>query len=199
MRITHKGSARAIGAMVLLAWFCASPVWADSDSIIWQRADGPWGGAVRALAIDPQKANIVYAGTTCGVYRSNDSGGHWTQVGAQEISCQDIRALAIDLADPQIVYAAGQRRSLSQQRRRRSVDPYRSRPDRAGRLRASPRPVVAGRVVRCGAKEASGQASITGSIGLRMRRHFAATSSGPWPWTPPIRDAYMREPTKACT
>jgi len=107
MSILRRWSVRASGLIILLAWFWTSPVLAESDSIVWRRADGPWGGAIRALAIDPQKPNIVYAGTTCGVYQSNDSGGNWTQVGAGEISCQEIRSLAIDPADPQIVYAVG--------------------------------------------------------------------------------------------
>ena len=108
MRITHRWSVRAAGLIVLMAWFWSTPAWAGSDSIVWRRAAGPWGGAIRALAIDPQKPNIVYAGTTCGVYRSNDSGANWAQVGKDEISCQDIKALTIDPADTQIVYAAGQ-------------------------------------------------------------------------------------------
>jgi photosystem II stability/assembly factor-like uncharacterized protein len=107
MSIVRRWSARAGGLIILLVCLWSSPVRADSGSIVWRRADGPWGGTVRALAIDPQKPHIVYAGTTCGVYQSNDSGRNWARVGDGEISCQDIRLLAIDPTDPKIIYAAG--------------------------------------------------------------------------------------------
>src|SRR3984893_16072775 len=36
--------------------------------------------AVRALAVHPQKPEIVYAGTQSGAYRSADRGEHWEKV-----------------------------------------------------------------------------------------------------------------------
>ncbi len=107
MSNARRWSTRAGYLVILLAWFWSSPVWAESGSVVWRRADGPWGGTVRALAIDPQRPNIVYAGTSCGVYQSDDSGRNWAQVGNGEIACQDIKLLAVDSADPRIIYAVG--------------------------------------------------------------------------------------------
>jgi len=107
MSVLRRWLACAGGLFILLASFWCPPARADGGSVVWQRADGPWGGAVRALAIDPQRPSTLYAGTTCGVYQSNDSGNSWSQVGDGEISCQDITLLAIDPANPKILYAVG--------------------------------------------------------------------------------------------
>ena len=48
----------------------------------WQRIERglPAEPAVRALAVHPQKPEIVYAGTQSGAYRSEDHGKHWEKV-----------------------------------------------------------------------------------------------------------------------
>src|SRR5579862_7340135 len=48
----------------------------------WQAIENglPEKPAVRALAVHPQKPEIVYAGTQSGVYRSGDHGDHWEKV-----------------------------------------------------------------------------------------------------------------------
>jgi photosystem II stability/assembly factor-like uncharacterized protein len=48
----------------------------------WQRIERglPEQPAVRALAVHPQKPEIVYAGTQSGAYRSEDHGKHWEKV-----------------------------------------------------------------------------------------------------------------------
>ena len=40
----------------------------------------PEAPAVRALAVHPLHAEIVYAGTQAGPYRSDDHGAHWEKV-----------------------------------------------------------------------------------------------------------------------
>ena len=42
----------------------------------WRRIGSPFSGEsqVRALAVDPQSPNVVYAGSNDGIYRSEDSG-----------------------------------------------------------------------------------------------------------------------------
>jgi hypothetical protein len=49
-------------------------VWAD-DYIA--KSIGPYGGAVYALAIDPQTPNVIYAGTA-GVFKTTSGGSNWT-------------------------------------------------------------------------------------------------------------------------
>ena len=48
----------------------------------WERCSSglPEAPAVRALAVHPQKPEIVYAGTQSGPYRSADRGEHWEKV-----------------------------------------------------------------------------------------------------------------------
>src|SRR5216684_4079299 len=48
----------------------------------WQALERglPETPAVRALAVHPQKPEIVYAGTQSGAYRSADRGEHWEKV-----------------------------------------------------------------------------------------------------------------------
>src|SRR5438105_1975446 len=41
-------------------------------------SNGPEGGDVRALAIDPQTPTTLYAGTLNGVFKSTDGGASWT-------------------------------------------------------------------------------------------------------------------------
>jgi hypothetical protein len=49
---------------------------ASAQSGAWV-TNGPNGGSVSALAVDPGQPAIVYAGTGSGVFRSDGSGGTW--------------------------------------------------------------------------------------------------------------------------
>src|ERR1700687_2675729 len=82
---------------------------------IWRSSDGgdTWlrvrhglysESAVRALAVYPSDARIIYCGADSGVYRSEDSGEHWERLDSpmNEIP---IWALAIDPVDPNIIFA----------------------------------------------------------------------------------------------
>ncbi len=44
----------------------------------WTLTAGPTGGSVKAVLVDPADAQVVYAGTVGGVYRSDDGGLSWT-------------------------------------------------------------------------------------------------------------------------
>jgi len=74
---------------------------------------GPEGGTTYALAIDPHDHSVVYAGTNGGVFKSIDSGAHWSPVNAglpMPGSAYDnggpyIRSLAIDPLNTSTVYA----------------------------------------------------------------------------------------------
>ena len=62
------------------------------------------GLEVNALAIDPAQRHVIYAGVRGGgLYRSEDSGGDWQQLGVGVLS-DKIRALALDPANPEIIY-----------------------------------------------------------------------------------------------
>jgi len=59
---------------------------------------------VRALAIDPQAPNTLYAATNGGVYKSTDGGAGWSAVNAG-LADLSIVTLAIDPRNPASVYA----------------------------------------------------------------------------------------------
>ena len=82
-------------------------IWRSSDGgATWLRVrHGLYSeSAVRALAVHPSDARIMYCGADSGVYRSEDSGEHWERLDSpmNEIP---IWALAIDPVDPNIIFA----------------------------------------------------------------------------------------------
>jgi photosystem II stability/assembly factor-like uncharacterized protein len=72
----------------------------------WSAVEALRDQSIFSLAQSPSQANMIFAGTLEGVYRSTDSGGTWTLIsppGSHEI--HEVESLAIDPADPDIVYA----------------------------------------------------------------------------------------------
>jgi len=87
-----------------------SPPCASVDNLdlaegnIW-RSIGPYGGSIRAIAMNPENPNIVYIATYgAGIYRSSDGGNSWhpASTGLENTS---ITALIIDPASPETLYA----------------------------------------------------------------------------------------------
>jgi photosystem II stability/assembly factor-like uncharacterized protein len=72
----------------------------------WNAVEALRGQSIFSLAQSPSQANMIFAGTLEGVYRSADSGLSWTLIsppGSHEI--HEVESLAIDPKDPDIVYA----------------------------------------------------------------------------------------------
>ncbi|MEM7588106.1 MAG: YCF48-related protein, partial [Acidobacteriota bacterium] len=69
-------------------------------------SNGPYGGPVRALAIDPQTPSILYAGTGAGAFRSIDSGATWSPARNGLPPDTTVRHLAIDPQTPNTLYAS---------------------------------------------------------------------------------------------
>ncbi|MBI2818422.1 MAG: transcriptional regulator, partial [Acidobacteria bacterium] len=69
---------------------------------------GPFGGDARSLAADPSDPNRMFLGTATGqVYFTDDAGRQWTRLAGLEVpSNWIVDHLAIDAAQPQVVYAA---------------------------------------------------------------------------------------------
>lgn len=59
---------------------------------------------VNTLVIDPQQTDIIYAGTTKGLFQSLNGGETWTRIGTT-MPDQYISSLAIDRNDSRILYA----------------------------------------------------------------------------------------------
>ncbi len=77
---------------------------AEAGLDVWT-SNGPFGGKINALVIDPQSPSTLYVGTPVGVFKSTDGGGQWMAVN-QGLSDLDIQALAIDPQTPATLYAA---------------------------------------------------------------------------------------------
>src|SRR2546425_19117 len=78
---------------------------AEAGVNVWT-TNGPEGGSISALAVDPQTPTTLYAGTTsAGVFKSIDGGTHWRAVNAG-LGATTVRALAIDPQTPTALYAA---------------------------------------------------------------------------------------------
>src|SRR2546430_5114528 len=78
---------------------------AEAGVNVWT-TNGPEGGSISALAVDPQTPTSLYAGTTsAGVFKSIDGGTHWRAVNAG-LGATSVRALAIDPQTPTALYAA---------------------------------------------------------------------------------------------
>ena len=81
-------------------------VFKSSDGgVSWTELVGVAGQAVRALAMAPSNPQVLVAGSLDGVFRSEDSGGHWRRIsplGHPEL--RNLESVAIDPRDPQIIY-----------------------------------------------------------------------------------------------
>ena len=62
---------------------------------------------VRALAVDPARAETVFAGTDAGLFRSEDAGQRWQSVGGSPATAA-IASLAFDPTQPGVLYAGTQ-------------------------------------------------------------------------------------------
>jgi photosystem II stability/assembly factor-like uncharacterized protein len=66
---------------------------------------GPNGGDVAMVAVAPSAPGVLYAATSGGVFQSTDRGANWTALD-RTIGRRDVRAVAVDPHDPDVVYAA---------------------------------------------------------------------------------------------
>jgi photosystem II stability/assembly factor-like uncharacterized protein len=60
---------------------------------------------VNGIVVDPTNSDVVYAGTTDGLYKSTDQAEHWTKVGGS-IQHAYISAIQLDPTNPSILYMA---------------------------------------------------------------------------------------------
>ena len=72
----------------------------------WSRIRDPFPGEsqVRALTVDPQNPNVVYAGSNNGIYRSEDSGGNWVKLDSP-MAGLNIWSIAVDPSDSDTIFA----------------------------------------------------------------------------------------------
>ncbi len=46
----------------------------------WVQTNGPFGGIIHTIEIDPDQPNVIYAGGAGGVFKSTDSGTTWSNM-----------------------------------------------------------------------------------------------------------------------
>src|SRR2546426_3782826 len=101
---------RFVSLGVLLgALLVTSSMTAEGGINSWTSTNGPGGGSIGTLAIDPVTPSTLYAGAySGGVFKSTDGGGSWTAV---NIGLTDfyVRTLAIDPQTPATLYAGTDR------------------------------------------------------------------------------------------
>ena len=100
LKILHVWTSTALTCAVLVL---AGAHTAQAGINVWT-SNGPEGGNVSALAIDPLTPGTLYAGTNSGVFKSTDAGSSWS---AASMGLQGTRvvALAIDPMTPRTLYA----------------------------------------------------------------------------------------------
>ena len=83
------------------------PVVSPTPSQLTWRDLGPGDAIVDALAINPDKPSMLYAGTTDSIYKSLDGGETWRQIYSYDANESEfIKTLVINLFDTHIMYAA---------------------------------------------------------------------------------------------
>ena len=91
-----------IGLLTLLIASQPGPVSAGTG--VWT-SNGPEGGKIYDLAIDPATPGTLYAGTTGGgVFKSTNGGAAWSELN-NGLTNTAVQALAIDPATPGTLYA----------------------------------------------------------------------------------------------
>ena len=110
MRRTSTGAGVGrLGRLAAMAWVVVlvavgSAGVAAAGANRWT-TNGPDGGGVFALAVDPGTPTTVYVGTDdSGVFKSIDAGGSWSAANTG-LTFLGVRALALDPATPTTVYA----------------------------------------------------------------------------------------------
>jgi hypothetical protein len=101
MRRVRDSRAAVLLPLVILVGL-VTPAFPVSAGVNVWTTNGPEGGNVWALAIDPSKPATLYAGTNGGVFKSADSGRTWRSVLTGLIN---VSALAIDPSAPATLYA----------------------------------------------------------------------------------------------
>ena len=95
---------RILPVMIAVAVLGSATVRAAANE--WTRL-GPYGGDVRALAIDPQNSSTVYvASQGAGIFKSTDGGASWSSANSG-LTTTYFDVLAIDPQNPSTLYAGG--------------------------------------------------------------------------------------------
>ena len=76
----------------------------------WVQTNGPPGGLINAVELDPAHPDTVFAGGMGGVYRSDNGGALWTRLSESLPPSTEVQALFINPGKPQVMYAFVQKK-----------------------------------------------------------------------------------------
>jgi photosystem II stability/assembly factor-like uncharacterized protein len=97
-----SGLIRVAASIATVAFACATtPVQAGINT--WT-TNGPYGGLVTVVAIDPQTPANLYAAGISGIFKSSNGGASWARA-SNGINAPSVDAIAIDPATPTTLYA----------------------------------------------------------------------------------------------
>jgi ligand-binding sensor domain-containing protein len=74
-----------------------------NEGASWQEITGKISGIIYDVAVDPVSPKRVYAGTSYGFFKSQNSGSAW-----KKIASFDVRCIEINSASPNEIYAGGE-------------------------------------------------------------------------------------------
>ncbi|MHA2356641.1 MAG: hypothetical protein ACXADC_15800 [Candidatus Thorarchaeota archaeon] len=76
----------------------------------WEQTNGPYGGLINCIEIDPTNSSVMYAaGGGRAIYKSFNGGTSWTEVGLlPSTSSLQIQELELSQTNPQVLYALTQ-------------------------------------------------------------------------------------------
>jgi photosystem II stability/assembly factor-like uncharacterized protein len=95
---------RRLLPLLILAGLASRASTVSAGVGVWT-SNGPYGGDIMALAIDPVNPATLYAGVYgSGVFKSTNAAGTWANTGLPDLY---VRTLAISPSNPAILYAAG--------------------------------------------------------------------------------------------
>jgi photosystem II stability/assembly factor-like uncharacterized protein len=100
LRTTTLQNVVLISLLVLMSTSRARSVSAGTN--VWT-SNGPEGGSISTLAINPATPTTLYAGTDGGVFKSTNDGGTWSAANTG-LANTYIQALAIDPTTPTTLY-----------------------------------------------------------------------------------------------
>jgi len=79
---------------ILYAAACPYVYKSENGGVSWERrTNGLSYSCLRTVTVDPLNPSSVYVGGDNGVHQSNDGGSFWSQVGADSLGYQDVKAL----------------------------------------------------------------------------------------------------------
>lgn len=71
----------------------------------WERTNGPYGGLMNCIEIDPTNPNTLFAvGAGSDIFKSTNGGTNWTVIGTLPSSTPQITDLIIAKSNPQVLY-----------------------------------------------------------------------------------------------